>query len=144
MAIADDVSFDTINKIVSRSGSPSATVYSVNALYSYIMDYFDELSLMDDTVPMSAQTPTSYTMVSGWYIQEELTQFLDGGAIQTSGYVNEIHVLTLDGVYTSAISTDIGKQVTDDAAEIGALLDYDNTSQKWFIRVGSATVIADN
>ena len=46
MAIADDVSFDTINKIVSRSAAPSATVYSVNALYSYIMDYFDELGLM--------------------------------------------------------------------------------------------------
>lgn len=144
MAIADDVSFDTINKIVSRSAAPSATVYSVNALYSYIMDYFDELGLMDDTVPMSAQTPTSYTMVSGWYIQEELTQFLDGGAIQTSGYLDDVHVLVLDGTYTNAISTDIGKQVTDDVTEIGALLDYDNTAQKWFIRVGSSTVIADN
>ncbi len=144
MAIADDVSFDTINKIVSRSGSPSSTVYSVNALYSYVMDYFDELGLMDDTVPMSAQTPTSYTMISGWYIQEELTEFLDGGAIQTSGYLDEIHVLTLDGTYTNAVAGDIGKQVKDDAAEIGALLDFNNTSQKWFIRVGSSTVIADN
>lgn len=144
MAIADDVSFDTVNKIVSRDSSPSATVYSVNALYSYIMDYFDELGLMDDTVPMSAQTPTSYTMINGWYIQEALTQFLDGGAIQTSGYLDEIHTLTLDGTYAGPDVANIGAQVTDDAADIGALLDYDNTAQKWWIRVGSSTVVLDN
>ena len=84
MAIADDVAFDYVNKIVSRSGSPSSTVYSVNALYSYIMDTFDELAQMNDQVAMSAQTPTSYTMINGWYIQEALTQYLDGGAIQTN------------------------------------------------------------
>lgn len=144
MAIADDVSFDTINKIVSRSASPSSTVYSVNALYSYIMDYFDELGLMDDTVPISAQTPTSYTMINGWYIQEDLTKYLDGGAIQTNGYLDEIHVLVLDGTYAGPDTANIGAQVTDDAADIGALLDYDNTAQKWWIRVGSSTVIADN
>jgi hypothetical protein len=106
------------------------------------MDYFDELSLMDDQVPMSAQTPTSYTMINGWYIQEELTQFLDGGAIQTSGYNNIIQVLTLDGTYTNAITTDLGKQVNDDASPVGALLDYDNTTQKWWVR--SASTIVDN
>jgi len=144
MAIADDVAIDTINKVVRRDPSPSTTVYSVNALYSYLMDYFDELTLMDDEVPMSAQTPTSYTMINGWYIQEALTQFLDGGAIQTSGYGNEIHALTLDGSYVSAITSDLGKQVEDDATPVGALLDYDNTAQKWWVRIGSATVIADD
>lgn len=144
MAIPDDVSFDTVNKIVSRSASPSSTVYSVNALYSYVMEYFDELGLMDDTVPMSAQTPTSYTMINGWYIQEALTQFLDAGAIQTSGYLNEVHVLILDGSYAGPDAANIGTQVTDDSVDVGALLDYDNTAQKWWIRVGSATPIADN
>ncbi len=144
MAIIDDISFDLTNKIVGRSASPSSTVYSVNALYSAIQDYFDELARMDDEVPMSAQTPTSYTMINGWYIQEALTKYLDGGAIQTSGYDNEIHTLVLDGTYTSCISTDIGKTVTDDSTGVGELLDYDNTAQKWWIRIGSATVIADN
>ena len=144
MAIIDDISFDLTNKIVGRSASPSSTVYTVNALYSAIQDYFDELARMDDEVPMSAQTPTSYTMINGWYIQEALTKYLDGGAIQTSGYDAEIHTLILDGTYVSAITTDVGKQVNDDATPVGALLDYDNTAQKWWIRIGSATVIADN
>lgn len=143
MAIANDVSFDTVNKIVSRSAAPSATVYSVNALYSYIMDYFDELGLMDDEIPMSAQTPTSYTMISGWYIQVDLTKYLDGGAIQTSGYLDEIHTLTLDGTYAGPDAANVGSQVTDDAADIGVLLDYDNTAQTWWVRVGSSTIIAD-
>jgi len=144
MAILDDISFDLTNKILSRSASPSSTVYSVQALYSAIQDYFDELARMDDEVPMSAQTPTSYTMINGWYIQEALTKYLDGGAIQTSGYDAEIHTLILDGTYVNAITTDIGKTVTDDSTGVGELLDYDNTAQKWWIRIGSATVIADN
>jgi len=142
MPISSDTAVDTVNKVIRRSAGPTSTVYSVNALYSYLMDYFDELALMDDQVPMSAQTPTSYTMINGWYIQEELTQFLDGGAIQTSGYDSVIQVLTLDGSYTPAITTDLGKQVNDDAAPVGALLDYDNTTQKWWVR--SASTIANN
>ncbi|NOR85395.1 hypothetical protein GQ473_04700 [archaeon] len=144
MAIADDVSIDYVNKIISRDASPSSTVYSVNALYSYLMDTFDELTQMDDQIPMTAQTPTSYTMTNGWYIRENLTQFLDGGAIQTSGYLNNVHILVLDGTYAGPDEANIGEQVTDDTVDIGALLDYDNTAQKWFIRVGSATVIADD
>jgi len=144
MAIADDVSIDYINKIIGRDASPSTTVYTVNALYSYLMDTFDELTQLDDEVPMSAQTPTSYTMTNGWYIRENLTQFLETGAIQTSGYLDDVHTLVLDGTYAGPDEANIGTQVTDDAADIGALLDYDNTAQKWFIRVGSSTVIADN
>ena len=143
MAIVDDVSIDTINKVVRRDAAPSATVYSANALYSYLMDYFDELDLMDDEVPMSAQTPTSYTFINGWYLQEDLVKFLDGGAIQTSGYLDDVHVLVLDGSYTPAIVSDLGKAVEDDASGVGNLIDYDNTAQKWWVRIGSSTVIAD-
>ena len=142
MAIAADVSIDTVNKVVRRAGGATSTVYSVNALYSYLMDFFDELTLMDDQVPMSAQTPTSYTMINSWYIQEELTQYLNGGAIQTSGYSGEIEVLTLDGAYVSAIAGDLGKAVEDDASGVGNLLDYDNTAQKWWVRTGGTTISA--
>ena len=144
MAIADDVSINYIDKIIGRDAAPSTTVYSVNALYSYLMDVFDELTQLDDQVPMSAQTPTSYTMTNGWYIRENLTQFLEGGAIQTSGYLDDIHTLVLDGTYAGPDEANIGTQVTDDAADVGVLVDYDNTAQVWFIRVGSSTVIADN
>jgi len=144
MAITDDVSVDYINKIVSRSVAPSTTIYSVNELYSYLMDLFDELAQMDDQVPMSAQTPTSYTMINGWYIRVDLTQFLNGGAIQTNGYLNDVHTLVLDGTYAGPDEANIGDQVTDDGSDVGALLDYDNTAQQWFVRIGSDTVIGDD
>jgi hypothetical protein len=38
---------------------------TVNALYSYMMDLFDEQVQMDDSVPMAAQTPSAYT-VTHW------------------------------------------------------------------------------
>ncbi len=143
MAIADDVAIDYVNKIIGRDGSPSVTLYEVNELYSYLMDTFDELAQMDDQIPMSAQTPTSYTMINGWYIREDLTRQLKKGAIQTAGYLDDIHVLVLDGTYAGPDEANIGVQVTDDSSDVGALVDYDNVAQKWFIRVGSSTVIAD-
>ena len=141
MAIGTDVSIDTINKVVRRASGASSTVYSANALYSYLMDYFDELVQMDDQVPMSAQTPTSYTMINGWYLQEDLTKYLQGGAIQTNGYSGEIQVLSLDGTYTNFVDSDLGKQVQDDGLDVGALLDYNNTDQKIWFR--SASTVAD-
>ncbi len=144
MAIADDVSIDYVNKIIGRDSSPSATLYTVNELYSYLMDVFDELAQMDDQVPMSAQTPTSYTMINGWYIREDLTRQLKTGAIQTNGYTDDIHILELDGTYNGPDEANIGDQVTDDSSDVGALVDYDNVAQKWFIRVGSSTPIGDN
>lgn len=150
MAIADDVTIDYTIKVVRRSDSPASTVYSVNALYSHLQDEFDELVQMDDQIPMSAQTPTSYTMINGWYITIALTQFLTGGAIQTNGYDSAIMTLQLDGSYTSAVAADRGKQVLDDATPVGPLLDYDNTAQTWWFRStvvvgdGSTMTIADS
>ena len=53
MAIYDDFTIDYVNKRLYHSSGTS--VYTVNALYTYIMDTFDELEQMDDTVPMSPQ-----------------------------------------------------------------------------------------
>lgn len=141
MAINDDILLDITNKIAKREAAAGATVYTVNALYTFIQDTMDELSGAEGNIgidiPMSAQTPTSYTMINEWYIQNELTQYLTGGAIQTSGYDGQIAVLTLDGSYTNCIASDIGKDVEDDASPVGELLDYDNTAQKWWIRTTS-------
>lgn len=78
MAIANDVSINYTAKTITVSG----TVYTVNALYSYLMDTFDELAQMDDDVPMSAQTPTVYTLINGWTLAGTSTNFLSGGSIQ--------------------------------------------------------------
>lgn len=139
--IGDDFSIDYVNKRVYHSSG--TTTYSVNALYSYLQDTFDELNQLDDTVPMSAQTPNAYTMINGWYIDDESTKFLYNGAIATSGWLNVIHVIEFQaGGYVSAIAGDIGKMVNDDGADFGYLLAYDNTLRKWWIRTGSSTTMA--
>jgi len=147
MAIADDVAIDYVNKIVARDASPTSTVYTVNALYSYLMTTFDELSTMDDKVPMSAQTPTSYTMINGWYIREDLTQFLEGGAIQTSGYITEIRTLICGSPsWTSFVAGDVGSLLTaGTTGDTGTIVDYDNTAYKIWVRmIDSGDTFDDN
>lgn len=143
MAIGDDFTVDYTNKRVHHSSG--TIVYTVQAFYSWLMDTFDEQAAMDDPVPMSAQTPTNYTMINGWYLDigegSKAYQFLKGGAIETSGYLNEIQVVPFGGTYTNCVPTDIGKMVQDDLADSGPLLSYDNTAKKWWVRTGSGTAI---
>lgn len=139
MAIGDDFAIDYNNKRIYHN--TGTTVYTVNALYSWLMDTFDEQGAMDDEVPMSAQTPNAYTMVNEWFIDDVSTQFLKEGAIVTSGYNTKIGLVTMGSSgYTNCVATDIGKQVKDDTVEIGALLAYNNTTRKWWVRTTSTVV----
>lgn len=55
---------------------------SVNTLYSAIMDLADDSGFMDSSVPMSAQTPTEYTLINGWtFSADSDLDFLYGGSI---------------------------------------------------------------
>lgn len=146
MAIQDDIEYDLVEKIVHRKSTAGATVYSVNALYSWLMDEFDELANMDDTVPMSAQTPTSYTVINEWYIQEELTKYLNGGAIQTSGYNNEIRTLICGSSgWTNFVPADVGDTITGSVTgDTGTVLDYDNAAYKIWIRMDDSADLFDN
>ncbi len=121
------------------NGTPTlkTTTYTTRALYSFIQDTFDELVQLDDTVPMSAQTPTEFTLINGWFIDDETVKFLYGGALQTSGYDGNIQIITFGATYTDAIKSDIGKMVNDDAANTGNLLHFNNTTKKWWVRWGT-------
>jgi len=122
---------DILNGVTTKTAT-----YTSRALYSFLQDTFDELGQMDDTVPMSAQTPTEFTLINGWFIDDESTKFLTGGAITTSGYTDEIRILTLSsGGYTSALNSDIGKTVTGGTTgDTGKLLHFNNTTRKWWVR----------
>jgi hypothetical protein len=67
-----------------------ANTNSTNELYSALQDRFDEPDMMDQLTPMSAQTPTEYTMTNGWFIDSRSTEFLYGGAIQSSGWASNV------------------------------------------------------
>src|SRR3989344_3718146 len=84
--ISDDFTIDYVNKRVYHSSG--TTIYTVNELYSYLMDTFDELAQMDDTIPMSAQTPTEYTLINGWFMDDTSFKYLKTGAVQTNGWTS--------------------------------------------------------
>ena len=120
-------------------------VYSLNELYSYLMNVFDESATIDDTIPMTAQTPTAYTLTNGWfldYVNNSSHQYLDGGSLKTIGWDANlsnvgIRLLTFEsGGYVSAEAGDIGGTVTGDpSGDTATLLAYDNILRKWWVRV---------
>lgn len=139
MAIGDDWTIDyNVKRIYHSSGTD---IYTVRNLYTYLQDTFDELNQMDDDIPMSAQTPTEFTMINGWFIDDESIKYLKGGAIATSGWNEIIHVLSYTGSFTG---TDVGKVAQDDSVDVGPLLAYNNTTGVCWIREdrGSYTQIA--
>lgn len=138
MAIGDDFTIDYVDKRITHTSGTA--VYSTNALYSYLMDQFDAPAQMDDTVPMSAQTPTDYTLINSWFMDDDSFKFLKGGAVQTSGYASNIHVLTFNS--STFVAGDAKYAITDDAVAFGTILAVNATGTKVWVRTGSATVAA--
>jgi len=136
MTISDDFVIDNTRKRIYHN--TGTTIYTVNQLYSWLMDAFDEQGTMDDDIPMSAQTPNAYTMVNAWFIDDVSTNFLKDGAIATDRGDAKIALITMSSSgYTNCVASDITKQVQDDTVEIGALLAYNNTTRKWWVRTAS-------
>lgn len=147
-AISSAFNIDYTNKRI-YDNQTYTDIYTVNALYSYLQNTFDELEQMDDPIPMSAQTPTEYTLINGWFMDEDSFKYLKTGAVQTSGHLNNIQILKLSSVTVDPTAADIGRQVKDDTVEIGPLLAYQldpygADTGKWWIRTGSGTAIANS
>lgn len=103
------------------------TVWSTNALYSYVQDTFDELGQMDDMVPMSAQTPTEYSLINGWFIDEVSIKYLKGGAIKTIGWAGNVICQIGYNSGTHMVAGDIGKVIVGTTtADTGTILFFDD------------------
>lgn len=145
MAIGDDFTIDFTDRKISHTANNNT--YTINALYSWLQDQFDELTAMDDEVPMSAQTPNAYTMLNGWWLNidenSEAHKYLKEGAIETSGYDasvenDGIRLLKLDAGWTNCVTGDIGREVGYSGGapnDTGTLLGYDNVLGYWWVRV---------
>jgi len=147
MAIGDDWTIDYVNRRIYYVGT--GTRYTVREFYSWLMDTFDELAQMDDPVPMSASTPTDYTLLNAWFIPYTSFHYLKGGSIATSGWNADsydggiLKIVFEESGYTDAVSSDIGKTVTGSTTgDFGTLLDYDNTNRIWWVRVTTAGTYA--
>jgi hypothetical protein len=134
------------------TGSATGT-RTVNELYSALQDLFDELNQMDDGTPMSAQTPTEYTIGiidagddDPWFIDRETVEHLTGGAIQTASWlrVEDSNTGIVRMEYTAGTAldpSDIGLDIlmTGDG-DRGTLLDYNIGDLVLFIRPDDDTI----
>lgn len=155
MAILDDfkINYD-VRKIEHISGT---TVYTVNALYTAVLQAIDDLGGMDDLVPMSAQTPNAYRMINGWWLdispQSDAQKYLKTGSIDTVGYdatvYNDgIRLLKLDtATWHTLQASDIGAPVIytgGTPTDSGVCLGYDNTNHYIWVRVNDTGDTFDN
>lgn len=71
---------ESTKKLKHNTGS---TRVSVNTLYSAVMDLADDLGFMDSDPPMSAQTPTEYSLINGWTFDSDADLgYLTGGSVK--------------------------------------------------------------
>ncbi len=118
------------DKRIFRDVAESPTVKdSTLALYSALQDLFDEPDQMDDPVPMSAQTPTAFTLINQWFFDDESSQYLTGGALATVGWGSgEIRAIAYDGsgAGTPFGVADIGRTITGGTTgDTGTILAFD-------------------
>ncbi len=134
----------------------SGTTYTVNELYSALQDQFDELGQMDDGVPMSAQTPTEYTIGiidagddDPWYIDPVSVEYLTNGALKTSSWTRSLPgdgtgdtgIVKVLCTPTNIVSGDVGNTITHADGDSGVLL-YVDTDGLW-IRPDDNTLAND-
>lgn len=154
MAIQDDFTIDYVNRRITYTTAfvddRPTSIYTVNQLYSFLQDTFDEPAQMDDPVPMSAQTPTQYTLINGWYMDDESMKALYGGSIQTSGWTKTAtdgitQLRWQNGAADAPVAGDIGVTLTGGTSSAtGVLLAVNATRQVAWVRNTSAAQFQDN
>ena len=144
-------SVENREKRIYRDTSVTPTVTDdINDLYSALQDLFDELTQMDDGVPMSAQTPTEYTIgiidagdKDPWFIDRTSVQYLYGGALKTASWdrVQDSNVgiikITCSSTAFGIVAGDIGYDITTGAGDSGTLLDVNTATYEVWIRPDS-------
>ena len=140
---------DYAARVIARDTAVSpTTVDTVVQLYSDLQDEFDAPSQMDDIVPMSAQTPTEFTVgdplardtENPWFISPQHVKYLQGGALQTAQWGRVpttengiVRVHHTGGV--NPVASDIGKAIVHETdADAGVLVGFDNVANVLWIR----------
>ncbi len=127
MAFLNDFGIDYDNKIIRHL--TGTTIYSTQTMYSELQDLFDALNQMDDQVPMSAQTPTQFTMINGWFVDSASLQYIKTGSLTTSGWAaGIIRAISYDasGAGTMFDPADRGKVITGTTSTAtGKILGWD-------------------
>lgn len=152
MAISTDILIDYTNHRLYQDHAYVAstdTVYNTVDLYTYLMNEMDNQAQMDNPIPMTAQTPNAFTVVNGWFIDDETVKWFKDGAITTANWTHPtnatgIRLLTTDtltGVTSADIGTTVSGQTTGDG---GTLLAYSSTRSTMWIRATGSADLFDN
>ena len=152
MAIGTDILIDYTNKRIYQDHAYDKdvdTAYSTQELYTELMGVFDNQAQMDNTIPMSAQTPNAFTMTNGWFIDDETVKWFNDGAIATENWTHPtnttgIRLLTLASI-ADVDASDIGKAVAGvTTGDTGKLLAFNVTRKTLWIRCDAADDLFDN
>lgn len=140
MAITTDFKVYPYSKVIRYVGN-NDNVYTVAQFYSYLQNLFDEPGYMSYEKPIKYNTPTSYTMLNGWFLDNGdagsedygyILEHLYGGSINTSGYstiADPVYLMDLDddaSVWADFATTDKDKILADDATPVGPVLAFKN------------------
>ncbi len=101
--------------------------YTSKALYTYLMSVFPNQAQMDNKIPMTAQTPNAFTIINGWFIDDETIKWFKDGAIQTANWTHPtnptgIRLLKLVDVREPASSTNTADAGTGPTTLVDAAL----------------------
>lgn len=153
MAIWDDI--ESVDGVI-RHYSAGATIYTDNALYSWIQAEYSTLARLAENIPMSAQTPSDYTvgLTSGvatiaGFIDRDTTKFLTAGAIKSSDWTHPTNtrgyrLLTFGATYVNCVTSDLHKPIVGGSTtDSGVLVHYDNTAKQWYVRCDAADDLFD-
>lgn len=134
MAIQDDFTIFPFSKVIRHTSG--TTVYSVTAFYSWLMDTFDEPAFQSYEAPMKFNTPTSFSMLNGWFLDNgdgsgaedgEILRFLTGGSINSIDYTtvaDPVYMMDVDAETTAFVVADLDEEILDDASAVGPLLSF--------------------
>ena len=130
MAIADDFTVFPFSKTIRHVTSATAT-YTVTAFYSYLMDLFDEPAFQSYESPMKFNTPTSFSMLNGWFLDNgdfsDLLNYLFGASINTIDYTtvaDPVFMMDVDAETVAFVDADKDEELLDDAGAVGPLLAF--------------------
>jgi hypothetical protein len=144
--------------MIEWTGAGLNDTHTANAVYSALMDLFDETGQSDDGVPMSAQTPTEYTIgivdagvLDPWYITYDAMEHITGGAIRTASWARVVGSNTGIVVIPVSAYTLTSADIGDDGLnhnvdnDVGTLLEIiDDGGSTAYLVVRPATNAAAN
>lgn len=129
MAIQDDFRIYPFSKVIRHDSG--TTVYSVTAFYSWLMDFFDEPPFQSYETPIKFNTPTSFSMLNGWFLDNgdgsDILQYLTGASIDSIDYTtvaDPVYMMDVDAETTAFVAGDLDEEILDDAGAVGPLLSF--------------------